>query len=105
MSNVDPVQLPNHNPDVIGGDDQNGELYDYVDDQKIGDEINIPTNNDEGESSMSQDENLGEAPESSQVQLRRSIRQRQSSTWYNSNEYVTLTDESEPECFSRGHGK
>ena len=71
----------------------------YVDDQQLGDEVNIPTNDGEGESDMSQDENLGEAPESSQVQLRRSNRQRQPSTRYNSDEYVTITDEGEPECF------
>ena len=48
---------------------------------------------------MTQDENLDEVPESSQVQLMRSIRQRQPSTRYSSDEYVTLTDEGEPECF------
>ncbi|MCI77722.1 hypothetical protein A2U01_0098992, partial [Trifolium medium] len=69
MSNVDPVRLPVHNLDTIGGDAQNGELHDYVDDQQLGDDVNIPANNDE-ENDMSQDGNLGEAPESSQVQLR-----------------------------------
>ncbi|CAJ2658024.1 unnamed protein product [Trifolium pratense] len=88
LSNIDPVRLPVHNLDTIGGDVQNGEPHDYVDDQQLGEEVYIPADNDE-ENDMSQDENLGEAPESSQVQLRRSNRQRQPSTRYNSDEYVT----------------
>src|SRR4051812_28148824 len=84
LSNISLVRLPNNNNlNVIGGDDQNGEPYDYVDDQKLGDEINIPSNDDEWNRDISQDENLGEASESSQVQLRRHNRQRQSSTRYN----------------------
>lgn len=47
LSNIDLVQLPIHNLDTIGGGDQNGEPRDYVYHKKIGDEINIPTNNDE----------------------------------------------------------
>ncbi|CAJ2671557.1 unnamed protein product [Trifolium pratense] len=98
LSNIDPVRLPVHNLDTIGGDVQNGEPHDYVDDQQLGEEVYIPADNDE-ENDMSQDENLGEAPESSQVQLRRSNRQRQPSTKYYSDEYVTWTDEGEPEYF------
>ncbi|CAJ2637320.1 unnamed protein product [Trifolium pratense] len=79
LSNIDPVRLPVHNLDTIGGDVQNGEPHDYVDDQQLGEEVYIPADNDE-ENDMSQDENLGEAPESSQVQLRKSNRQRQPST-------------------------
>lgn len=48
---------------------------------------------------MSHNKNLGEAPKLSQVQVRRSNRQRQPSTTYNSDEYITLTDGDEPECF------
>ncbi|RDX81646.1 hypothetical protein CR513_37642, partial [Mucuna pruriens] len=48
---------------------------------------------------MSQDENLGDAPEPSPVQLRRSNRHKQSSTRYTSNEYVTLIDGGELECY------
>lgn len=88
LSNVDQVQLPSHNMDAIDGDDHDGEPYDYVDDQQLGDEVNIPTNYGEGESDVSQDENLSEALESSQVQLKRSNKQRQPSTRYNSDEYV-----------------
>ncbi|GAU50368.1 hypothetical protein TSUD_284660 [Trifolium subterraneum] len=98
LSNIDSVRLPVHNLDTIGGDVQNGEPHEYVDDQQIGEEVNIPADNDE-ENDMSHDNNLGEAPESSQVQLRRSNRQRQPSTRYNSDEYVTLNDEGEPKYF------
>src|SRR6266487_4225588 len=98
LSNIDPVRSPVHNLDTIGGDVQNGEPHEYVDDQQLGEEVYIPADNDE-ENDMSQDENLGEAPKSSQVQLRRSNRQRQPSTRYNSDEYVTLTDEGKPEYF------
>ena len=48
---------------------------------------------------MSQDEDLGDAPEPPEVQIRRSNRQREPSTRYPSNDYVTLTDEEEPECY------
>ena len=48
---------------------------------------------------MSQDENLGDAIEPPQVQLRRSNRERQPSKRYSPNEYVILTDDGEPECF------
>lgn len=99
LFNVDPVQLPSHNLDAIGDDDRNGEPYDYVEDQQLGDEVNIPINNGERKSDISKDENLGQAPESSQVQLKRSNRQRPPSIRYNYDEYVTLTDEGEPEYF------
>ena len=48
---------------------------------------------------MSQDEDLGDAPEPPQVQIQRSNRQREQSIRYPSNDYVTLTDEGEPECY------
>ena len=47
LSNINLVRLPNHNLDAICGDDHNGDPYDYVDDQQLGDEVNIPTNDDE----------------------------------------------------------
>lgn len=53
----------------------------------------------EGESDMSQDENLGEASESSQVQLIRSNKNRQPPTRYYSNKYETSTNEGELECY------
>ena len=48
---------------------------------------------------MSQDENLGDATEPPQVQLRRSNRERQPYKRYSTNEYVILTDDGEPKCF------
>ncbi|RDX72140.1 hypothetical protein CR513_48417, partial [Mucuna pruriens] len=48
---------------------------------------------------MSQDEILDDAPEPLSVQLRRSNRERQSSTMYTFDEYVTLIDGEEPECY------
>lgn len=39
LSNTDKVWLPSHNLDVIGGDNQNGEPYDYVNDQQLGEEV------------------------------------------------------------------
>lgn len=62
LSNIDLVRLLVHNLDTIGGYDKNGDLLDYVDDKQLGDEVNIPPNDDEWENDTSQDENLGEAP-------------------------------------------
>ncbi|RDX87978.1 hypothetical protein CR513_30488, partial [Mucuna pruriens] len=56
----------------------NGEQHNYVGDQQLGD---------------------GDTPDPPPVQLRRSNRERQSSTRYNFDEYVTLTDREEPECY------
>ncbi|MCI98198.1 hypothetical protein A2U01_0119501, partial [Trifolium medium] len=36
LSNVDPIRLSVHNLESIGGDVQNGEPHDYVDDQQLG---------------------------------------------------------------------
>ncbi|RDY03183.1 hypothetical protein CR513_13257, partial [Mucuna pruriens] len=70
----------------------NGEQHNYVGDQQLGDDFNVPPNDDtEEEQEMSQDENLGDAPEPPLA--------RQSSTRYTSDEYVTLTDGEEPECY------
>ncbi|RDY10271.1 hypothetical protein CR513_05239, partial [Mucuna pruriens] len=86
LSKIDLVRMP--------------EQHNYVGDQQLGDGFDIPLDDDaEEEQEMSQDENLGDAPEPPSVQLRRSNRQRQSSTRYTSDEYVTLTDGEEPECY------
>ncbi|RDY13920.1 hypothetical protein CR513_01100, partial [Mucuna pruriens] len=77
----------------------------FMEDQTIididkNDGLDVPLDNDiEEEQEMSQDENLGDALEPPLVQLRRSNRQRQSSTRYTSDEYVTLTDGEEPKCY------
>ncbi|RDX88619.1 hypothetical protein CR513_29765, partial [Mucuna pruriens] len=55
---------------------------------KLGDGFDVPLDDDaEEKQEMSQDENLGDALEPPSVQLRRSNRQRQSSTKYTSDEY------------------
>lgn len=65
LSNIDPVRLPVHNLDTIGSDDHNGEPYDYIVDKHLRYEVDIPTNDDEGENYMSHDDSLGESPKSS----------------------------------------
>ena len=49
---------------------------------------------------MSQDENLSDATEPPQVQLKRSNRERQPSRRYSPDEYRILTYDKEPECFT-----
>ncbi|RDX79232.1 hypothetical protein CR513_40372, partial [Mucuna pruriens] len=75
LSEIDLVQMLVHDLDTIENNVQNGEQHDYV------------------------DENLGDAPKPPLVQLRKSNRQRQSSTRYPSDEYVILTDGEELECY------
>ncbi|RDX89868.1 hypothetical protein CR513_28338, partial [Mucuna pruriens] len=73
-------------------------LYTAV--HQLGDGFDVPLDDDvEEEQEMSQDENLGDAPDLLPVQLRRSNRQRQSSTRYTFDEYVILTDGEEIECY------
>ncbi|RDX67979.1 hypothetical protein CR513_53086, partial [Mucuna pruriens] len=80
---------------------QNGEQHNYGD-QLLGDGFDVPLDDDvEEEQEMLQDENLGDAPELPPVQLKRSNRQRQSSTKYISDEYVTLIDGEELECYQK----
>ncbi|RDX87201.1 hypothetical protein CR513_31362, partial [Mucuna pruriens] len=67
---------------------------------KLGNDFDIPPDDDaEEEQEMSQDENSGDAPKPPPIQLKRSNRQRQSSSRYTFDEYVTLTDGEEPECY------
>ncbi|RDX78423.1 hypothetical protein CR513_41306, partial [Mucuna pruriens] len=80
--------------------DQNGEQHNYVGDQQLEDDFDFPPDDDaEEEQEMSQDENPGDASKPPPIQLKRSNRERQSSTRYTSDEYVTLTDGEEPECY------
>ncbi|RDX76303.1 hypothetical protein CR513_43717, partial [Mucuna pruriens] len=75
--------------------DKNDEQHNY-----LGDDFDVPPDYDvEEEHEMSQNENLGDAPEPPLVQLKRSNRQRQSSTSYTFDECVTLIDGEEPECY------
>ena len=98
LTHVNPVWLPIQNLDNVESNVQNGEQHDD-DDQQHGDEFDVPIDDAEEEHEMSQDENLGDAPEPPQVQLKRLNRHRQPSTRYSSDDYVTLTDEGEPKCF------
>ncbi|RDX95980.1 hypothetical protein CR513_21418, partial [Mucuna pruriens] len=80
--------------------DKNGEQHNYVGNQQLGDDFDVPPDDDvEKEQEMSQDENLGDAPEPPPIQLKKSNRQRQSYTRYTSNEYMTLTDGEEPKYY------
>ena len=68
--------------------------------QQPGDEVDVPVDDDdEEEHDMSQDENLGDATEPPQVQLRRSNKERQPSRRYSTNEYVILIYDGESDCF------
>ncbi|RDX75687.1 hypothetical protein CR513_44402, partial [Mucuna pruriens] len=99
LSEIDPVRMPVHDLDIVDNNVQNGEQHNYGD-QLLGNGFDIPLDDDaEEEQEMSQDENLGDAPEPPLVQIRRSNRQRQSSTRYISDEYLTLIDGEEPECY------
>ncbi|RDY06571.1 hypothetical protein CR513_09416, partial [Mucuna pruriens] len=88
LSKIDLVRMPIHDLDTIYNNQHN-----YVGDQQLGDGFDVPLDDDaKKEQEISQDENLGDALKPSPVQLRRSNR-------YTSNEYVTLTDGEEPECY------
>ncbi|RDY02035.1 hypothetical protein CR513_14562, partial [Mucuna pruriens] len=92
LSKIDQVQMLVHDLDTTDNNVQNGEQHNYSN-QQVGDDFDVPLDDDaEDEQEMSQDENMGDAPEPHPVQLKRSNR-------YTSDEYVTLTDEEEPECF------
>ncbi|RDY09567.1 hypothetical protein CR513_06043, partial [Mucuna pruriens] len=59
-----PFRILVHNLDTVDNNVQNGEQHNYVGDQQLGDDFDIPLDDDaEEEQEMSQDENLGDAPE------------------------------------------
>jgi len=91
VADFEPIQSPIHNLNIDVPND--------VGVQQPGDELDVPATDDEEEHDMSQDENLGDATESPQVQLRRSNREKQPSRRYSPNEYVILIDDAEPGCF------
>ena len=104
LFNVDPVRMPLHDLDTIENNVQNDEQHDNVDDQQLGNDFGVPIDDVEEEHGKSQDEDLGDALEPPQVQIRRSNRQREPSTRYRSDDYVTLIDEGEPECYLEAMG-
>ncbi|KAL9261585.1 Retrovirus-related Pol polyprotein from transposon TNT 1-94-like protein [Drosera capensis] len=99
LTDVSPVRLPVHDLDTAEGNVQHAVQHDYVDDQQLGEDLDVPINDIEEQLELPQDESHDEAPEPPQVQPRRSIRQKQPSIRYPSDEYVTLTDGGKPECF------
>ncbi|RDX88185.1 hypothetical protein CR513_30250, partial [Mucuna pruriens] len=100
LSEIDPVRMPIQYLDTANKNVQNDDQHNYVGDQQLRDGFDVPPNDDvEKEQEMSQDESLSDALEPPPIQLRRSNRHRQSSIRYTSNEYVTLTDGGEPECY------
>ncbi|RDX68445.1 hypothetical protein CR513_52569, partial [Mucuna pruriens] len=75
LSEIDPVQMPVHDLDATHNNVQNGEQHNYVGDQQLGDGFDVPLDDDaEEKQEMSQDENMGDAPEPPLVQLKRSNR-------------------------------
>ncbi|RDX93216.1 hypothetical protein CR513_24551, partial [Mucuna pruriens] len=86
LSEIDPVWMHIHDLDTI--------------ENNLGDVFYVPPNDDaKEEQEMSQGENLSDAPNPPLVQLKKSNRERESSTGYTSNEYVTLIDGEELECY------
>ena len=79
----------------------NTDAQNDVDDQQPAYEVDVPVDDDEEEHDISQDENLSDATEPPQVQVRRSNRERQPSRRYSPDKYVILTDDEEPECFTK----
>ena len=63
LSNVDPVRMPLRDLDTIENNVQNDEQHDDVDDQQLGDDFDVLIDDVEKEHEMSQDEDLGDAPE------------------------------------------
>ncbi|RDY00403.1 hypothetical protein CR513_16424, partial [Mucuna pruriens] len=95
LSEIDPVWMLVHNLDTTDNNVHNGEQHNY-----LRDSFDVPPDDDAKEKQeMSQDENPSDAPEPPSIQLRRFNRQRQSSTRYIYDEYVTLTDGEEPEYY------
>lgn len=99
LSDVDPVRMPIHNLDTAENNVQNDEQHDDVGDQQLADNFDVPNDDAEEEHEMSQYEDLGDAHELPQAQVWRSTRKRKPSTRYPSDDYVTLTDGGEPECY------
>ena len=93
LIDVDPVQPPhaqelaeNHAQDHMQEDDHRD-----LDDQQMGDHLDAPTDD------VVDDQHA--VPTDPPVALRRSTRKTQPSRKYPSDEYVTLTDGGEPECY------
>ena len=97
LTDGNPMRLPAHNLENVETEAQDNEQHGDVDDQQFGSGVEVPI--DDAQEEHDDDDDLGDIPESPQVQLRRSNRQKQPSTRYSCDEYITLTDGGEPECF------
>jgi len=97
LTDGNPMRLPTHNLENVETEAQDNEQHGDVDDQQFGSGVEVPI--DDAQEEHDDDDDLGDIPESPQVQLRRSNRQKQPSTRYSCDEYITLTDGGEPECF------
>ena len=91
-----PMSLPAHNLEKVETEAQDNEHHGDVDDQQVGSGVEVPIDDAQEEHD---DDDLGDIPESPQVQLRRSNTQKQPSTRYYCDKYITLTDGGEPEYF------
>ena len=91
-----PMRLPAHNLENIETEAQDDEQHGDVDDQQVRSGVEVLIDDVQEEHG---DDDLGEVLEPPQVQLRRSNRQKQPSTRCSCDEYITLTDGGEPECF------
>ena len=80
------------NVDIEAQDD---EQHGDVDDQQVGGGVQVPIEDAQEE----QDDDLGDIPEPPQVQFSRFNKQKQPSIRYSCDEYITLTDGGELECF------
>jgi len=96
LTDGNPMRLPAHNLENVETEAQDNEQHGDVEDQQFGSGVEVPIDDAQEEHD---DDDLGDILESPQVQLMRSNRQKQPSTRYSCDEYITLIDGGEPECF------
>jgi len=96
LTDGNPMRLPAHNLENVETKAQDNEQHGDVNDQQVESGVEVPIDDAQEEHD---DDDLGDILESPQVQLRRSNRQKQPSTRYSCDEYITLTDDGEHECF------
>ena len=96
LTDGNPMRLPAHNLENVETKAQDNEQHGDVNDQQVGSGVEVPIDDAQEEHD---DDDLGDIPESPQVQLRRSNTQKQPSTRYYCDKYITLTDGGEPEYF------
>jgi len=97
LTGGNPMRLSAHNLENVETEAQDDEQHGDVDHQQFGSGVEVPI--DDALEQHDDDDDLGDIPEPPQVQLKRSNRQKQPSTRYSCDEYITLTDSGEPKCF------